>query len=74
MGFSAFGCGVLTLRACVVALLDENPSAKTVDVLKRIIDHFLAAPFDGGAQASFVTGKGLPGAVPCGSEGRFSPV
>jgi hypothetical protein len=59
-GFSAFACGVLTLRACVVALMDGNPSAKSLDVLKRIIDHFLAAPFDGGAQASFVTGQAYP--------------
>ena len=50
----------MSLRACVVALMDENPSAKNLDVLKRTIDHFLAAPFDGGAQASFVTGQAYP--------------
>ena len=43
-GFSAFGHGVSTLRACVVALMDENPAAKSLDVVKRVFDHFLADP------------------------------
>ena len=59
--FSAFGHGVSTLRACVVALMDAETSAKSLEVVKRIFDHFLAAaPFDDGAQSSFVTGKAYP--------------